>query len=566
MKNFKVEFDQDISVKQEKGKKLKFLFFSDGKQGLPKEASTPTVFLETLDGKQSIPIEANKKEGTIYVDQIDPGVYKLVGSVEVNSERHIISADAEINIIPLETDEKMLDLFGSFVETFAKKGAENDLQVGLQRTVEEPTKDLVLWNVIDRASQEISFNNYKDYVHDKLCKENRERVELKHISKPLRSYKELRMLTEEFLLARIGTSIAIDYIIAQMEKEPGSGNAEALKKAVEKYFLTAGDIGDPGYVLPYIEQVTDDFDTSTGDGCGDVSFDKKTNPLFLELIWSYWHEEGMLVQSLNAISMRFQNKKSSNKNQLDRLAVDPLRGLNNLIWGYIQDENQRLSMKRRAFEYDHHYGLSLYGKAVGKLKTVDARSKFLEAFHNLVHLAATFYKEYDDTTIFADAFPIRNALREVHLILAEGAHNQYGDLPWTARVEMLMMQYILDRPEMREFLGGRVMVPYEEGWMDRVDTLKKMQGWSSVSVTHFRNLAAWGERILLSIRFGNWNNSAIGAPEAANWATFWRNDIQGYLHAYRAATGIDLTQPNVDFAPPSVHLMRRLKEEHNQAS
>ena len=27
----------------------------------------------------------------------------------------------------------------------------------------------------------------------------------------------------------------------------------------------------------------------------------------IELIWSYWHEEGMLAQSVNAISRRFQN-------------------------------------------------------------------------------------------------------------------------------------------------------------------------------------------------------------------------------------------------------------------
>jgi len=40
--------------------------------------------------------------------------------------------------------------------------------------------------------------------------------------------------------------------------------------------------------------------------------------------------------------------------------------------------------------------------------------------------------------MIADAFPVLNALREVHLLLAEGAHNQYGDLPWTARHEMLM--------------------------------------------------------------------------------------------------------------------------------
>ena len=46
----------------------------------------------------------------------------------------------------------------------------------------------------------------------------------------------------------------------------------------------------------------------------------------------------------------------------------------------------------------------------------------------------------------ADGFPVLNALREVHLLLAEGAHNQYGDLPWTARQEMLMQQWLLARP------------------------------------------------------------------------------------------------------------------------
>ena len=49
-----------------------------------------------------------------------------------------------------------------------------------------------------------------------------------------------------------------------------------------------------------------------------------------------------------------------------------------------------------------------------------------------------FYKEDDDTTVIADGFPLLNALRETHLLLAEGAHNQFGDLPSTARAEMLM--------------------------------------------------------------------------------------------------------------------------------
>ena len=86
----------------------------------------------------------------------------------------------------------------------------------------------------------------------------------------------------------------------------------------------------------------------------------------VELIWSYWHEEGMLVQSLNAICLRFQNKRGPNaRDPLANLRLDPLRPLNTLLWGYIQDEHNRLTVARRAYEYDHEYGLRLDGKSRG---------------------------------------------------------------------------------------------------------------------------------------------------------------------------------------------------------
>jgi hypothetical protein len=215
---------------------------------------------------------------------------------------------------------------------------------------------------------------------------------------------------------------------------------------------------------------------------------------------------------------------------------------------------------RRAYEYDHHYGITLVGKAVPAVRGADSRSKFLEAFHNLLNLTAVFFKEDDDTTVLADGFPILNALRDVHLLLTEGQHNQYGDLPWMARQEMLMQQWLLARPEMLEFLPTRTMVAYPEAWMGPVDTMKRLQGWTDTPVLHFRDLGVFGERILLSIRFGNWN-SIIDRESAANWARYWRPEIQGYLHAYRAVTGCDLTADVVDVAMPTVHLQRRLAEQ-----
>src|ERR1051325_794630 len=72
----------------------------------------------------------------------------------------------------------------------------------------------------------------------------------------------------------------------------------------------------------------------------------------------------------------------------------------------------------------------------------------------LLNLASKFYKQDDDTTVVADGFPVLNGLKEVHLLLSEGAHNQYGDLPWTARQEMMMEQAGIPRVSAAAHHGG----------------------------------------------------------------------------------------------------------------
>jgi hypothetical protein len=293
--------------------------------------------------------------------------------------------------------------------------------------------------------------------------------------------------------------------------------------------------------------------------CMGILHEKLANPCFVELIWSYWQEEAGLVQTMNAISWRFQNRRAvGDRDPLASLEIDPLRPLNNFLWGYIQDEEHRLSVVRRAYEYAHHYGLTLLGKAVPEIRGTDNRSRFIESLHNLLHLCSIFYKEDDDTTVVADGFPLLNALKEVHLLLTQGAANQYGDLPWTARLEMLMQQWLLARPEFREFLPRRIMVDYPEEWMSSVETMKTLQGWHSASVLHFRDLAVFGEQIVLSIRFQAWP-SIIKADDAANWARYWRPEIQGYIYAYRAVTGVDVTE-RPDATAPSLLLRQRMQQ------
>jgi hypothetical protein len=121
---------------------------------------------------------------------------------------------------------------------------------------------------------------------------------------------------------------------------------------------------------------------------------------------------------------------------------------------------------------------------------------------------------------------------------------------------MLIEQWMLARPEMGEFLRGRHMVPYKEEWMGAVDAMRKLQGWGDVTVTHFGELAIYGEQVLLSVRYGDWIN-VNDERNAKNWARYWKPEVQGYVHAYRAAVGKDLTKEPVDAAPPWVHFKRQ---------
>ncbi|SEA45926.1 hypothetical protein SAMN05660964_01611 [Thiothrix caldifontis] len=497
-----------------------------------------------------------------------------------------------ISIIQEDEIEKLADGIVIDASRFIKKSREDDaLPVSLQPASKRPSYESVLWEVIKERTVAISFDAYGKYLNDVFCLETTgspqqeqyysDRVPFQGAN----AYDALNVATDCFLKEECGV-VNNDNMLEQwltfVDKGDASTNLlEEWRKNAQKlkdnYLLgIKRDVSQP-LPLPYMQLIREklaELPLKSGmalgfainardvgdESCYGISTARAACPTMIELIWSYWMEESLLVQTMNAITRRFQNVRAGVRDPLARMDIDPLRPMSSLLWGYIQDEPARLSLVRRAYEYDHHYGFSLAGKAVPKIKTADSRSHFLGAFHQLLNLAHRFFHAYDDTTIKADAFPLLNALREVHLILAEGAHNQYGDLPWVARKEMLMMQWMLARPEMREFIGGRIMVPQKERWMDRVDGMKRLQGWSGTATTHFVDLAQTGERLLLSIRFASW--SQIDKSEVAlSWAVFWRDDIQRYAHAYRAVTGVDLTDPvtqaALDAKPPSYWLLQR---------
>jgi hypothetical protein len=285
----------------------------------------------------------------------------------------------------------------------------------------------------------------------------------------------------------------------------------------------------------------------------------------VELIWNYWQEQGMLVQTLYVILARFQNRHIHGVVPLARFDVTPLLPLRNKLWVFAEGEMERLTVRHRATEYEFEYGLSMEGRAIpARESNVERRSAFLSSFHQVVHLAHLFYKEFDDLTVQADAFPLYRALRDCHLVLSQGSQNQYGEMAVAARAEFLLMQAILAEPQMREFLGGRPMTPYPEHWMDRVDSMNSIQGWTDTSVMHFHDLATLAEQLVLSIRLGNWAAPNVDQTHALTWAQAFRSAVQKYAAAYRSATGVDLArEPNAE--QPSVLLSRKASGQQLRA-
>jgi hypothetical protein len=521
---------------------------------------------------------AEKKQSS--GDQLPEKKQELSSMVRADKDQ-VSARGRRADAIDLNGDGDDLGVFGGRDGLGGPDGP--PLNVALSKSAVRVDDDAALWSAIRNRTEAIRGDRYEEFIIRVLCNPDSEdepvclpkgnddgydygkpttitgaikakRAELIGAASGygVDAYNLLKYATQAFLLLETG-------IVIRSPRNP-DGTLGDLFPADPRLGETSGDLKDrlneylattlgPGAGLPYLRRIVKALAVTTAVGSpfceGALTF-RFSCPSMLELIWSYWHEEGMLVQTMNAICMRFQNRRGPfERDPLANLEIDPLRPLNNLLWGYIQDEYNRLTVPRRAYEYDHHYGLKIVGKAVPELRSADSRSKFIEAFHNLLYRTAGFYREDADTTVIADGFSLLSSLREVHLLLAEGAHNQFGDLPWTSRAEMLMMQFMLGRPEMREFLRGRAMVPYSERWMGQVDTMKKLQGWTDTSITHFRNLAIYGEQILLSIRYGDWNE-ITDQDNAKIWARYWRPEIQGYIHAYLAATGVDLSEEIVD--------------------
>ena len=468
----------------------------------------------------------------------------------------------QIEITPMALPLNVVSKINEGVEALKQGLAGEDIKLEPQYPNLTPEK--ALWAIIRNRCDAIGFNHYKTFIDAVMCGKDPEgsNETLNGSVRDLRyrgtdAYEILKKATEAFLMHETGLKHENLHFkdgreernrLPQLEGHSDEDAIQDLEKNRESYLQ---NLENESRTFPYFMTIRKNLGhlplkpaEIENEECYGILRSRIAPPTLLELIWSYWHEEGMLVQTLKLLSLRFQNKttgkKRGGRDALASMNLDPLRPLGNIFWGYVQDEQHRLTLARRAYEYDHHYGFSIEGSAVPVLEAADSRIGFLQAFHTLLHRVSIFFKEQSDTTKVPDGYPLLNGLKECHLLLAQGAHNQYGDLPWTARQEMLIEKWLLARPETSEFLGRRTMVPYHEEWMPAVDQMRDLMGWKGATVRHFRDLATYGEMILLSIRFGNWSDE-INQDIAKVWAQYWRQELQAYINAYKAVTTVDLS-------------------------
>lgn len=259
-------------------------------------------------------------------------------------------------------------------------------RVSLERAHRPPTEDEILWMVIRNSTNNLSFKNYSRFLDAVLCGDDHPRgrggherrdFELKlrgnHPTLPFTAidpYSLLKAATHAFLMVYCG----VDKICATQGRrelaDHGTGAAPCLQIDLDEERARLGhdplathpptasleqlwenylqDINGSNNLrtLPYLELILQKLPgvpvmsppSPTAINCYSILKDKLVRPCFVELIWSYWQEEGMLVQTMNAILQRFQNQRGDReRDPLSQLEIDPLRPLNSLVWNYSQD-------------------------------------------------------------------------------------------------------------------------------------------------------------------------------------------------------------------------------------
>jgi hypothetical protein len=259
--------------------------------------------------------------------------------------------------------------------------ASTERAVTLQRS-EAGTRPMeVMWWAIKLHTDALSFEKYDAFIHRALCPDESppagndedfadmeidevEAGQLDRIAVRTRKphlpgsemYTFLKEATEAFLLFNCGYSSdavftlapgAIDATVNRLGGGATLSHAKALKRLQD--FMGKGTGNN--YLATVMGNVFSEPRVALEGPFCLASASRMDVPCMLELIWSYWMEEGMLNQTVASITRRFQNVRRACRglDPLAELELDPLRTLSGVLWGYLQDEPSRLSVVRRAY-------------------------------------------------------------------------------------------------------------------------------------------------------------------------------------------------------------------------
>ena len=359
----------------------------------------------------------------------------------------------------------------------------------LRRSASAVTPDVALWVILRNSTKQMSFDSYERFLRLVFCDDKagyagNAPAAVSTFRKILGkrflpyndadAYRLLKAATEAFVMVNCGVKCAPGETHQTYDRFTGAAAGRygqpggcsdpdpyepAFTPADRTYIAdrlgvsgtyvdqlwntyTSTVNGGPDPRIPYLALIRnklrdvfpDGIDVDGSAECLSVVRNKLNYPCLMELIWSYWHEEGMLVQTMNAITRRFQNIRGpETRDPLAGLEIDPLRPAEQPPVGLPAGRAAPAQPRPPRLRVRPPLRLHAARQAVPPMRAADSRSPFLEAFHDLLHICSVFFKEDDDTTVIADGFPVLNAIKDVHLLLSEGAHNQFGDLPWTAR-------------------------------------------------------------------------------------------------------------------------------------
>ena len=230
-----------------------------------------------------------------------------------------------------------------------------NLGVALSRTATSPTADMAFWQALIESTERLSFNTYLRFMEHLFCGRAvfaedeapfSKGSEEFSILQPLRllpftdadAYRVVKAATEAFVMINCG--VFTDDLTL---RDPGYLARRDLPPTgpISQYLVPIPDgAGKSFQTLPYLALIRSKLPDigiklnslalpgEFAQDCYGILREKLANPCMLELIWSYWHEEGMLVQTLNTIARRFQNVRApGDRDPLANLDIDPLRPL-----------------------------------------------------------------------------------------------------------------------------------------------------------------------------------------------------------------------------------------------